>query len=208
MRANNSWKWKTAAVSLLLLALAVWPAGSGAQSGTTYSGQASAVQATVLGVPTGLADTGTLYESGDAREASSLNGGISDLLSSEALHAAAVGQGDRSVSEASLAGMALTVAGNTISADFVMARAAAVCGAAPTGTAEVADLTLNGVPISVTGAPNQTVSFPGGTLVLNEQYVTADGIAVNALHVVVSGLLGPTADVVVSSATAAITCGS
>lgn len=202
MRANNSWKWKTAAVSLLLLALAVWPAGSGAQSGTTYSGQASAVQATALGVPTGLADTGTLYESGDAREASSLNGGISDLLSSEALHAAAVGQG------ASLAGMALTVAGNTISADFVMARAAAVCGAAPTGTAEVADLTLNGVPISVTGAPNQTVSFPGGTLVLNEQYVTADGIAVNALHVVVSGLLGPTADVVVSSATAGITCGS
>jgi len=55
------------------------------------------------------------------------------------------------------------------------------------------------VAVPVDGTVNQTVSIPGGQLVLNEQQVLSDGtLVVNALHATVSGV----ADAVVASATA------
>src|SRR2546425_501807 len=69
-----------------------------------------------------------------------------------------------------------------------------------TASAVLGNLTLDGVPVDVSGAPNQTIAFPGGQLVINEQTATAGGIVVNALHLVVYGI----ADVVLGSATAAV----
>jgi len=168
----------------------------------TASGQASAVQTTVSGLAgsttTVLANTGTLSDPTDALQASSLTGDVPSILTAETLHATTIGLGDRVASEASLAGLALTVAGNTIGADFVMSRVQAVQGAAGTVTTSIGGLSINGVPVAVDTAPNQVIAIPGGQVVLNE--LSAAGTAVNALHVTVYGV----ADVVVASATAAI----
>jgi len=80
-----------------------------------------------------------------------------------------------------------------------LAQAQAAAGSA-SGSSVLGNLTLDGVPVDVSGAPNQTISILGGRLVINEQTPTAGGIVVNALHLVVDGI----ADVVLGSATAAV----
>src|SRR5712692_7332847 len=186
--------WGLATVSLLLLAvwasLSALPATSTAQSNnTTFSGQAAVVRAKVLGIETVLSDTGALDSAGGAREASLLESDVPGLVTAEALHASTVGQGDRSRSEASVANVNLTVGGNNITADFLMARAEAVCGngrATPSGSSEIADLVINSQAITVGTAPNQTVDLPNGKVIVNEQTGSANGrsgdITVNALH--------------------------
>ena len=131
-----------------------WPARAVAQ---TAGGEAKAVQATVFGVTTVLSDTGVLAAgSSDALDASSPTGSVPSLLSSDTLHAATVGSPDQVDSEASLGSLEMSLFGNTLSADFVMARAMAVTGAAGAATSEIDGLTINGVSIPVSGAPNQT----------------------------------------------------
>jgi hypothetical protein len=92
------------------------------------------------------------------------------------------------------------VGGTGISADFVMARALAALGGGVSSGSLIDNLAIGGVPIAVTGEPNQTIAIPGGQVVINEQTVSADGTTVNALHARVSGV----ADVVIASATAGI----
>jgi hypothetical protein len=117
-----------------------------------------------------------------------------------------VGHGNRSRSEASVAALALTVGGNAIAADFLMASATAVCGpegASVSGNSELVGLDINGQRVVVTGAPNQTIGLPAGQVVINEQTSGGPGdITVNALHVSVPGV----ADVIIASAHADITC--
>jgi hypothetical protein len=178
---------------------------SSATQAASYSGQATVVQATVLGVSTTLVNAGPLPSSGGAEHASLANATVDGLLTAEVLHAATVGQGNASRSEASVAEVALTVAGNTIGAGFLEARAVAVCtdnGATASGSSDIAALTVNGQMIVVSGMPNQTVTLPNGQVIINEQIPGTGAITVNALHVIVDGL----ADVVISSAHADITC--
>jgi len=183
-------------LAIVAAGLLGWPARAVAQSA---GGEAKAVQATVLGATTMLSDTGVLSAgSSDALEASSPTGSVPSLLTSDTLHAATVGSPDQIDSEASLGSLAMSLFGNTLSADFVMARAMAVTGAAGAATSEIDGLTINGVSIPVSGAPNQTVPIAGGMVILNEQQTGAAGAVANALHVIVTGL----ADVVVASATA------
>ena len=177
---------------------------------TTFSGQATVVNATVLGIKTVISDTGPLPRSGGAEEASLLEANVPGLLTAEVLHAAAIGQGDQSRSEASVAKLNLTVGGNGITADFLMARASAACEngkASVSGSSEIVGLVINGQSIVVSGQPNETVFLPNGRVVINEQTSSGSGktgdITVNALHVVVDGI----ADVVISSAHADFTCG-
>ena len=189
-----------AAVVLLL-----WPGAAMAQG---VSGDASALQATVLGSRTELAATGPLAGLDDLREASELTASIPSLVQAGVLHATTGGSGsggagDYVASEASLADLDLTVAGTTISAAFVMARALAPASGAPTGTSEIDGLSINGVPVTVTGLANQTINLLGGRVVLNEQTPGATGTVVNAIHLVVNGI----ADVVVASAGAGISSG-
>ena len=204
--------WKLGGKACAVLVLSAWSAAAPAQllgsitqpltgSTATPAGQAAAVRVTVIGAfPTALADTGTLAGAGDARNTSSLAGSIPSLLAGEVLQAATIGWDDQVDSEASLASLGMTVAGIGISADFVMASATAVAGSGASGASLVGNLAVNGAPVSVSGAPNQVFSIPGGQIVINEQSAMPGGIAVNALHVTVDGV----ADVVVGSATAAI----
>src|SRR5213592_3635260 len=181
---------------------------SPASQATSYSGRATVLQATVLGLPpVVLADAGPLPPEGGASEASLLHATVPDLLTAEVLHASTVGRGNASRSEASVAELSLTVAGNTVSAGLLQARAAAVCsdgGATASGSSDITALSVNGQTITISGAPNQRVSLPVGEVIINEQTSTGPGdITVNALHVVVPGGV---ADVIVSSAHADITC--
>lgn len=201
MRDTVPYRWTLVALSALLAGVLGWPAPGGAQ---TVSGEASAVQATVLGLLGGtttvLADTGALGGTTDALQASALTGNVPSLLTGDVLHATTIGWPDQVASEASLGDLALSVAGTTIGADFVMARALAVLGAAGVGTSNIDNLSINGVPIPISGAPNQTIYIPGGLVVINEQQTSPTSAVVNALHVIVYGV----ADVVIGSATAGI----
>jgi hypothetical protein len=189
----------------------------GSTNNVTFSGQAYAVKATVpaAGISTVISDTGSLPGSGGQLEASLLDVSVPGLLTAEVAHATTIGQGDRSRSEASLANLNLAVGGNTITADFLMSRAMAVCGAAPTGSSEIANLVVNGQTITVGTQPNQTVTLPNGTIVINEQTSSSSqknkngssDITVNALHVTINDLSGGVlADVIIASAHADINC--
>jgi len=180
-----------------------------AASATTYSGRATVVQAALpLLAPITIVDAGPLPPEGGADEQSLVDATVPGLLSVEVLHASTVGEGNHSRSEASVAQIALSAGGNTISAGFLMARAEARCSggeATTSGSSEIADLTINNQSVVISGQPNQTIFLPAGTgrVVINEQpTVPAGDITVNALHVVVNGV----ADVVVSSAHADIGC--
>lgn len=177
------------------------PAAGAAQ---TVNGQAAAVQATVYGLlgntVLGLANTGALGGVNDALQASQLSGNLLGALTAEVPQATTIGLGDQVASQASLANLALSIAGSYIGADFLIAEATATANGVLTGSASLTNLALNGVPIPVSGAPNQVVWIPGGTMVINEQRTTPAGIVVNALHVIVNGV----ADVVIGSAIAGI----
>ena len=159
-------------------------------------GSARAVQATVV-TPVGLnttmlADTGTLNSATDARDASQSAGSVDSILTAQTLHATSIASDDEVKSEASLAGVSLSIAGTSVTASFVQARATS--GNRGVRAATVDDLTINGVPITASGSANQTISIPGGAVVINEQ----SGSVVNALHIVINGV----ADVVIASANA------
>jgi hypothetical protein len=192
-------RWNAGAI-LAVIAL-VLPAVGAAQS---VSGQAAAVQATVYGLlgntVLGLANTGALSSADDSLQASQLSGNLFGALTAEVPRATTIGLGDQVASQASLANLALNIAGSSIGADFLIAQATAATNGALTGSASLTNLALNGMPVPVSGAPNQTLAIPGGTMVINEQLASAAGIVVNALHVTVIGV----ADVVIGSAIAGI----
>ncbi len=192
-------RWNAAGILAVIGGVFLWPALGAAQ---TVNGQAAAVQATVFGplssTVLGVANTGTLGGPTDARQASQLTGNLLEALTAEVPQAATIGLGDQVASQASLANFAFSIAGSNIGADFLIAEATAAANGARTGSASLTNLSLNSVPIPVSGAPNQSVAFPGGTMVINEQQASPAGIVVNALHVIVGGV----ADVVIGYAAA------
>jgi len=193
-------------VGLVGVGLLAWPATAVAQS---VSGSAVAVQGRALGLTTALAGTGPLADALDMREASQMEAGILSLGGADVLHATTGssvtnwGPSDYVASEASLADMDLAVAGNSFSAAFVMARALAPVGGASVATSEIDGLLINGVPVSVTGQPNQTLPLLGGRVIINEQVPTSTGTTVNAIHVIIDGLV----DLVLASASAGANSG-
>ena len=221
---TSNYYWKVIGVAGALAGLVAWPgtgqaqldlggttntitsttgtlAGTTTTTTSTITGQASAVTAVVLGTVTSLADTGTLVDAADPLGTGLPFGSIPNLLSAEALHAVTMGWTDQVASEASLANVAMTVAGIGIAADTIVSRALAVSGAVPTGLTSIEGLTIGGVPVSPSGLPNQTISLAGLSVILNEQIQSASGIVVNALHITTpDGLI----NVVVGSARAGI----
>jgi hypothetical protein len=229
MKTPNSISVRTLTIGLLILSLLSVSAsnhkvlakppghggggGGGGGSNITFSGEGKGLDAFIkvpllgINIDTVLSDTGPLPSSGGSLEASLLQTDLLGVLSADVLHAATIGQGDRSRSEASLADIDLTLTGLLgVSADFLMARATAQCtkqGPSVRGSSEVASLIINGQPILVSTQPNQTIPLLNGAVVINEQTSNGPGdITVNALHVYLNNLV----DVVSSSAHADITC--
>ena len=204
MRKTRSYRWNLVVLAMIGVGIFIVP-----DSAQATIGQARAVQAAIGGAPTPatttLADTGPLggpmgafFPQYDTREASLLQGTIPSLLTGDLLHATTIGWEDQVASEASIRHLVLSIAGTTITADFVMARAKAAAGTAATGNSDVVGLFVNGLPILATGQPNQRIDFQGGYLLINELQSSPDKAAVNALHIVITGV----ADVVIASAIA------
>jgi hypothetical protein len=197
-RSIVKWRIVTLGVAAALVTLAV-------ESGRAQDvrGQARVVQSTVSTLfgtnSVTLADTGTLSDASDARDASRGFGSIAGVFAGETLHATAISTPGQVGSEASVAGVTVSVAGVAIGADFVMSRAIATA-AGVAGVSNIEGLSIAGIPIAVSGQPNQTIAIPNGRVILNEQRLSASGLTVNALHVIVDGV----ADVVVAAATAGI----
>ncbi len=128
---NSSRLSSTAAVIAVLGGLWGWPAVSSAQ----LLPPLPVPVGTLLGVTTVLGGTGTLVAgTSGVLQASDATGGVPSLLTGEVLHAVTIGYPDQIDSEASLAALALNVAGTSIGADFVMSRASAVAGGAVGGS--------------------------------------------------------------------------
>ena len=192
--------WNVSGVLVVTASLLAWPAAA-----QTVTGQAAGVQATVFsllgGTTLGLANTGALSGPTDALRASQLAGNLPlAALTAEVPSATTIGYPDQVDSVASLANLSLSIAGSTIGADLLTSRASAILNGGGAGSSSVSNLLLNGAPVPVSGAPNQTVSIPGGQMVINEQLTSPTGIVVNALHITVGGV----ADVVIASAVAGI----
>lgn len=206
--------------------------GGATKPPTTFSGEAAVldIQVPALGVNQTIVQAGPLPAAGGVEENSLLTasspGTIPDLtgglvaFNAEVLHAATIGQGESARSEASVANLNLSVSGHTVTADFLMARASAVCDkrghAAVSGSSQVANLVVDGNPILVVEFPaNYQISLVDalglavGRITVNEQAASGNGrnygaITVNALHVEVFGV----ADVLVASTHADINCSS
>lgn len=178
-------------------------ASAGGVNAITYSGQATALRAMIPGSSFMVADTGPLPPEGGGRETGILDASVPGTLQANTVHAATVAQNGRSRSEASMADLSLDVAGVVIGAEFVSASAEAMWiddDCLVKGSSEIVGLTVDGLPVVVTGEPNQTIPLLFGNVVVNEQVEQHIGDAcsmtVNALRVMVPGV----ADVVVSSA--------
>lgn len=204
---RNGWIRGYLLVAGFFLSVIVSGGGSDQPEQAGYGGRGTAIKASVLGVPILLSDTGPLPRSGGNMEASSLKATVPGLLTADVLRAAAVGENDRTHSEASVTNFSITVEGNTIASSYLLARAVAVGGPgdpAIRGESEIVGLVINGETIVVSGAPNQSLALPNGQVVLNEQQGrvadNAGDITVNALHVVIK----EAADVLISSAHASI----
>src|SRR5258705_3220226 len=144
---------------------------------SSVTGSASAISTTILGMTTELGSTGTLSGVNDSRDASMVVGSLPAGLSGETLSASTISWADQVASRASLANLNMTVAGIGIRADLVMAQASQALGAAGSGSSTISNLAIGGLPINVTGAPNQTVAIPGGLVTINEQTNSSTGAA-------------------------------
>lgn len=156
--------------------------------------------------PVYISDTGELSPDGGWNGAGLLSTAVPNVLSADVLNAATSGAnyetaGNKADSSTSLADI-VVLPGNLaqVAASFVYAQAAVTAGV-PQGSTQINDLTFGGVPVTVTGLPNQTVEIPGvAQLIINEQTVTSQGITVNALHLI----LGTGGEVILASAGSSI----
>src|SRR5256885_255418 len=189
-------------------------------NGATYGGDATGAVVTVTATGTTIrAATNSLSISGGEADAAlsvgdipgSATGGVVSLAAS-ALSSVVIGTGADTRAHAAMGAVGLTVSGNQISSDFLMARSNASCGPSVAGSSELVNLVINGQPIPVTGAANQTVTLSNGSVVINEQVPTVGGtsgeLIVNALHVLTHDTITgqPIADVALGNADAKIDC--
>jgi hypothetical protein len=181
-----------------------------AQPATTYSGQATAVRGSVLGISLNFADTGPLPASGGSTRTSFVGVTLPGLLTTGVLSASTQGRGNHSRSRSAVGDLELSLVGLGVGADALRSEAEASCqGSEPqvSGSSEIAGLTLNGEPIVFAGLPNVVIPIPlvGITVTLNEQTSSTSGnhgeITVNAVHIT-----GPGIDVVLASSYADIDC--
>ena len=164
--------------------------------GTTaeqFRGQATSVNVTVLGISTKLGDTGALPSKGGALQASLLTLNVPLVLSGGVAQSQVIGVGNHTDASSTVAGLNVLTNGLGITADLIQSHAYVVGSAtqAPvgTGSSQIANLSINGTPIIVTGAPNQTINVALGTVVLNEVIQSAGAVTVNAIHIKLVNLI-------------------
>lgn len=198
---------RTSVTAMCLTAiLAVSPAVSFAQ-GTTFSGEAVALKASVLGVSLALADAGALPAGGGSLSNSVASVSVAGIASANTLSSSTSASGSSSQSQSTLQDVNLL--NGLVAATAVKSNSSATCRgstASTTGNAQLVGLTVAGQSRLVSN-PNLSISLPGGISVIVKQQTSSSGgnagsITVNALHVT-----GPSIDIVAGSAQSDITCG-
>lgn len=182
------------------------PPPSPAPVATAYSGQATALVIEDVEVPIPgpiiLADTGPLPTSGGLLEASEDNyrllgtDGVTVALGFDAAYSVTSGGGTESNADSTISGFEVRFDSHygrrvTITADYIAASCRAYVGAGGSvgaeGSIQVQNLRVDGIPVTVTGQPNQRVEITDGHIIFNEQtVVVANGeadIVVTAMHV-------------------------
>lgn len=197
---------KASMIAMFLTAvLALSPAVSFGQA-TTFSGEAVALKASVVGVSLALADTGALPSSGGSLSTSLASTNVAGIASADALSSSTSGSGSSSQSQSTLADVNLL--NGLVAVTAVKSTSSATCSgstASTSGNAQLVGLTVAGQSILVSN-PNLSISLPGGiSVIINQQTSSSGGssgsMTVNALHVT-----GPSIDIVVGSAMSDITC--
>lgn len=195
------------------------PAAGQLASGVSYSGRAVVVNITdahSFPGPIVICDTGPLPASGGFLEASVMSTNVADgALTLELARATSSGDGPEARSETSVNNFYLAIRAtngtiSTLRADYIASSAVASCQ--PNGRVDLSasvtieGMVLNGQAIKVSQKPNQVVTFPGGKIIINQQFGSVNGntgeITVIALHVLVDGCMNG----VICSAHADITC--
>ncbi len=190
------------AMAALLLTIASAPAL--AQT-CQYSGRAYGAYVNVLGFgPMYFADTGSLPATGGTLSSFLLNVNALPFIAANNLVTNTSGANCQANSDATVQDL-IVLQGNPaqVTATTVRSTSHADCSGV-SGGSTILGLTFGGVPVTVTGAPNQTVTIPGvATLIINEQIVGPGDITVNALHLI---LLGGTQEVIISSSHSDVHC--
>jgi hypothetical protein len=190
-------------IGFLALA-AAWPAPAqenfNLTTTTKYTGRAIALQ--MVAPQTGadpapaqvVADSGAAPVTGGEvhsffNDAASIPG-----VTAKALDAVTIGSGGKNRTQSSMAHLEAKLGPHRISALWVESEAAAATEdrkISAKGRSTVEGLTVDGQPVAVTRAPNQTVTFPDGYLVINEQSGANSAhfgsLTVNALRLFVVG---------------------
>jgi hypothetical protein len=164
---------------------------SAASSATTYDGIAVAVNfyGSTLGNLV-IADTGGLAPTGGQLEAS-YGPYASGTVSIGKASSFTVGGNNLTFSGAVVQDFSVNLVGTsgkayTLTTSTIASCAWAAANGDNNGFAVILALDLNGEPIAVTGEPNQTITFDGWTLILNEHVDQSAGtttsIQINAMH--------------------------
>src|SRR3989441_9430984 len=210
------WQGIATTASVFVLALVLVAPGVTTQRGaghlsalgaSSYGGRAYAVGTYVplLGGTT-FADTGNLPPEGGVLVADFVSVG-SNLANADGFLSYTRGFSDVGMSEVATSDVVLLPgSGLDVVASFAYVKSTATCSGV-TAASEIPDLSVAGVVVDVTGAPNQVYEIPGVlTLVINEQIDSSSGavyaITTNALHLYASGV-----EVVVGSAYSLVDCG-
>src|SRR5215216_5395783 len=118
-------RMKSSTIVICLISLMSISPVTGAAQATTFSGQATAIRASALGIELALSDTGPLPPGGGALQTSLASVNVAGLVSAEALSSRTSGRGSGSQSEASAADVSLL--GGLIAADLVKSNSSATC---------------------------------------------------------------------------------
>lgn len=210
-------------VKKYLFSIAALLSLAAAANAQTYSGQgfAGSVKVSIVGQPvvtTSVLDTGDLPVTGGTITQTRagvyvLPGGVLQLGDRTV---STSGAGSSSTTTSSVNSVNLSALGLTdlVTAGVVTADTSATCpGSVLAANSNVANLVVDGSPITVTGAPNQivAVNLSGSrvlTVVINERITYPRSITANALHVTLEDPLNlTTVEVVIVSARSGINCG-
>jgi hypothetical protein len=162
----------------------------------TYAGEAVALQVTPWeGDPVISADTGPAPAMGGQRQNSSRDAYPFAGVAAHELYSVTFGAGGRNRSQSSLAFLDATVGAHHVTALWVEAEASATANflsVTTSGKSTLGGLTVDGQLVAVTGQANQTITFPDGYLIINEQTGSSSQqfgtLTVNALHLQVDGV--------------------
>jgi hypothetical protein len=182
----------------MLAGLAVFPMlakGQDFNLSPTFAGHAAALQVNPLGAdPVELAETGLAPANGGQRQNYLRDTTPMPGMEAHMLYAVTLGSGSQDRSQASLAFLDVTLGSHRVTALWVESEAAATAGflnVPVSGKSTLQGLTVDGQLVTVTGEANQTITFPDGFLIINEQTglskLHIGTITVNALRLLVDG---------------------